>query len=61
MENAWITLAEVQVEPGDMSFGDTLGFLRVTMWALPRKTYYKNSFDILESTSGLSFRPKRLK
>lgn len=28
-----MTTAEVQVEPGDMSSGDTLGFMRVTMWA----------------------------
>jgi hypothetical protein len=33
MENVWITTAEVQVEPGDMPSGDTLGFMRVAMWA----------------------------
>ena len=37
MENVWITLAEIQVEPGDMSSGDTLGFMWVTMWQLPRR------------------------
>jgi hypothetical protein len=33
MENVWITTAEIQVEPGDVPSGDTLGFMRVTMWA----------------------------
>jgi hypothetical protein len=33
MEHVWITTAEIQVEPGDMPSGDTLGFMRVTMWA----------------------------
>lgn len=33
MENVWITTAEIRVEPGDMPSGDTLGFMRVTMWA----------------------------
>jgi hypothetical protein len=33
MENVWITTAEVKVEPGDMPSGDTLGFMRITMWA----------------------------
>ncbi|HVZ82079.1 MAG TPA: hypothetical protein VG893_00275 [Terracidiphilus sp.] len=34
MEKLWITTAEVEVEPGDMPSGDTLGFMRITMWAL---------------------------
>jgi hypothetical protein len=33
MEKVWMTTAEIQVEPGDMPSGDTLGFMRVTMWA----------------------------
>ncbi len=33
MESIWITTAEVEVEPGDMPSGDTLGFMRITMWA----------------------------
>lgn len=33
MENVWVTTAEVQVEPGDMPSGDTLGFMRITLWA----------------------------
>ena len=33
MENVWITTAEIEVEPGDMPSGDTLGFMRITMWA----------------------------
>lgn len=37
MEKIWMTTAEVQVEPGDMPSGDTLGFVRVTMWAESEK------------------------
>ena len=33
MEKVWITTAEIQVEPGDMPSGDTLGFMRITVWA----------------------------
>ena len=33
MESVWITTAEVQVEPGDMPSGDTLGFMLITLWA----------------------------
>lgn len=33
MDKIWMTTAEVQVEAGDMSSGDTLGFMRVTLWA----------------------------
>ena len=33
MVQVWITTAEVEVEPGDMPSGDTLGFMRITMWA----------------------------
>lgn len=29
----WITTAEVRVQPGDVPSGDTLGFMRITMWA----------------------------
>jgi hypothetical protein len=32
-EKLWITTAEVQTHPGDMPSGDTLGFMKVTMWA----------------------------
>jgi hypothetical protein len=39
MENVWITTAEVQVEPGDMPSGDTLGFMRITMWASSEKDF----------------------
>jgi hypothetical protein len=39
MEKIWITTAEVQVEPGDMPSGDTLGFMRVTMWASSREDF----------------------
>ena len=33
MQRVWITTAEIEVKPGDMPSGDTLGFMRVTMWA----------------------------
>ena len=33
MDKVWITTAEIEVEPGDMPSGDTLGFMRITMWA----------------------------
>ena len=39
MNKIWMTTAEVQVEPGDMPSGDTLGFMRVTMWAASRKDF----------------------
>jgi hypothetical protein len=31
MQNVWITLAEVSVEPGDMATENTLGFMWITM------------------------------
>lgn len=34
-----MTLAEVQVEPGDMASGDTLGFMWITMWASSREDF----------------------
>jgi hypothetical protein len=39
MENIWITTAEIGVEPGDMPSGDTLGFMKVTMWASSREDF----------------------
>jgi hypothetical protein len=36
MENIWIATVELEVEPGDMPSGDTLGFMRITMWASSR-------------------------
>ena len=41
MEKIWMTTAEVQVEPGDMPSGDTLGFMRVTMWASSREDFLR--------------------
>jgi hypothetical protein len=41
MEKVWITTAEVKVEPGDMPSGDTLGFMRVTMWASSREEFFQ--------------------
>src|SRR4029077_1195880 len=39
MENLWITTAEVAVQPGDMPSGDTLGFMRITMWASSKEDF----------------------
>jgi hypothetical protein len=39
MEKVWITTAEVQVESGDMPSGDTLGFMRITMWASSQEDF----------------------
>jgi|SRR6185437_10574575 hypothetical protein len=33
MEQIWIATIEVQVEAGDMPSGDTLGFMKIAMWA----------------------------
>ena len=39
MEDVWITTAEVVVEPGDMPSGNTLGFMRITMWASSQEDF----------------------
>ena len=39
MKRVWITTAEVQVQPGDMPSGDTLGFMKVCMWASSREDF----------------------
>ena len=41
MENVWITTAEIQVQPEDMPSGDTLGFMRITMWASSCDDFYQ--------------------
>jgi hypothetical protein len=41
MENVWITKAEIEMQPGDVSSGNTLGFMRVTMWASSREDFIK--------------------
>jgi hypothetical protein len=41
MNNVWITTAEISVEPGDMPSGDTLGFMRITMWASSHEEFYQ--------------------
>ena len=61
MENVWITTAEVAVEPGDMPSRDTLGFMRITMWASSQEdfvqrltaylTKYKWKLVSMENTS----------
>jgi hypothetical protein len=33
MEEVWIATAEISMQPGDTTSGDTLGFMRITMWA----------------------------
>jgi hypothetical protein len=39
MPNIWMTTAEVKVQPGDMPSGDTLGFMKVTMWACSHEDF----------------------
>jgi hypothetical protein len=39
MDKVWITTAEIVVEPGDMPSGDTLGFMRITMWASSQEEF----------------------
>jgi hypothetical protein len=39
MEGLWVTTAEVAVQPGDVSSGDTLGFMRVFMWASSEENF----------------------
>lgn len=36
-----MTTAEIQVEPGDMPSGDTLGFMRVILWASSREDFLR--------------------
>jgi hypothetical protein len=61
MENVWITLAEIQVKPGDMSSGDTLGFMWVTRWATSEEDLLQKLNRVLPSTAGPYLGPKRLK
>jgi hypothetical protein len=39
MENVWMTIAEIAVEPRDMASGNTIGFVRITMWASSREEF----------------------
>jgi hypothetical protein len=39
MEQVWIGLAEVGMEPGDMPSGDTVGFMWITLWAPSAESY----------------------
>ena len=41
MDKVWITTAEVEVAPGDMPSGDTLGFMRITMYASSYEAFYQ--------------------
>jgi hypothetical protein len=48
MENLWITLAEVAMEPGDVPSGDTLGFMWITMWASSSEDFRQRLTAYLE-------------
>jgi hypothetical protein len=39
MEEVWIAVAEIAMEPGDLPSGDTLGFMNITMWASSEADY----------------------
>jgi hypothetical protein len=41
MEEIWIATVEVEVQPGDVPSGDTLGFMRITMWASSRQDFLR--------------------
>ena len=38
-EAIWIATAEVRVEPGDVPSGNTLGFMKITMWAASEQDF----------------------
>ncbi len=39
MKNIWITTAEIQVQPSDMLSADTVGFMRISMWASSQEEF----------------------
>jgi hypothetical protein len=41
MEKIWIATVEIEVQPGDMPSGDTLGFMRIIMWASSRQDFFR--------------------
>jgi hypothetical protein len=41
LERVWITTAEVKVQPGDMSSGDCLGFMKIIMWAASQEDFVR--------------------
>jgi hypothetical protein len=47
VEKVWITTAEIVVRPGDAPSGDTLGFMRVTMWASSSEDFSQRLQDYL--------------
>ena len=45
MENIWIATVEIEVDTGGMPSGDTLGFMRITMWASSRQDFCRKIED----------------
>lgn len=50
--NVWIATAEVAVQPRDMPSGDTLGFMKITMWALSESDFVERVRAYLEKYGG---------
>jgi hypothetical protein len=55
MENVWMTIAEIAAEPRDMASGNTIGFVRITMWASTREEFVQKLEGILPNIGGSSF------
>jgi hypothetical protein len=47
VEKVWITTAEIAVEPGDIPSGNTLGFMKITMWASPHEEFLQRLTEYL--------------
>ena len=47
MEKVWITTAEIAVEPGDIPSGNTLGFMKITMWASSHEEFLRRLREYL--------------
>src|SRR5689334_1479976 len=47
MEKLWTTTAEVAVQPGNMPSGDTLGFMKVLMWASSEENFVEKLNEYL--------------
>jgi len=47
VEKVWITTAEIAVEPGDIPSGNTLGFMKITMWASSHEEFLQRLTEYL--------------
>jgi hypothetical protein len=48
-QQLWIITAEILVEPGDLSSGDTKGFANIVTWADSPKTAQQKVSEVLKS------------